>query len=353
MRADSDAEVCVMPVADGGEGTVEALVSGLNGSVRELTVLDPLGREISAEYGIVGDTAVIEAAAAAGISLISDDELNPMNTTTYGVGEMIKDAALSGCRNFIIGIGGSATNDGGIGMLQALGYKFLDKNGKSVPFGAKALNAIADIKIENALSVLNECSFNIACDVTNPLCGKNGCSFIFAPQKGASAEDIPIMDKGMGHYADLTRKLCECVDPEFPGAGAAGGLGFAFMAYLGGTLRSGIDLVLEMTGIDECIRNSDIVVTGEGKIDAQTSMGKAPAGVARIAKKHGKPVIAFAGSVASGAESCNKCGIDAFFPIIKGPCSLSDAMKRENALKNLEDTAEQVFRLLAVRLSEN
>lgn len=346
MSACRDPEIIIKSIADGGEGTVEALVESLDGDYINLIVKNPLGREVNARYGVIDDTAVIEIAAAAGISLISREELNPMETTTYGVGEIIKDAILRGCRKFVIGIGGSATNDGGIGMLQALGYEFLDKDGNQVPFGAKGLSMISEIKSDNAMPELRKCSFNIACDVTNPLCGSNGCSAVFAPQKGAGAEDILIMDKGMEHYARLTREMYSDADPDFSGAGAAGGLGFAMMTYLNGKLQSGIDLILKQIRLEDYIKAADIVVTGEGRIDEQTVMGKAPVGVAKLAKKYNRPVIAFAGSVSDKAGICNKHGIDAIFSVIKRPCSLDEAMDFQNACRNLEDTAEQAFRLV-------
>ncbi len=347
LRVFPDAAVDVFPIADGGEGTVDALIKGLDGELIALNVKNPLGENIDAVYGIVNKTtAIIEMSAAAGITLISKEQLNPMNTTTYGVGQMIKDAAGRGCRDFIIGIGGSATNDGGIGMLQALGYDFSDADGNSVPYGANGLLRIDRINDKNALKELKECSFSIACDVTNPLCGENGCSKIFAPQKGATAEQIELMDSAMKRYADLTKRYNPKANENMPGAGAAGGLGFAFMSYLNAELKKGIDLILNLIGIEEKIKNSDIVITGEGKLDLQSVMGKVPVGIARMSKKYGKRVIAFAGAVLRDAVACNKEGIDAFFPIVRMPCSLEDAMNKENAKTNLADTAEQVFRLL-------
>ncbi len=340
-----EADIVIKPIADGGEGTVEALTAGLGGSLKSVKVKDPLGREIYAQYGIIGDTAVMEMAAASGIALISREELSPMDTTTFGVGQMIKDAVLSGCRSFIIGIGGSATNDGGIGMLEALGFEFLDKDGSPVPFGAKALSMIAEIKDDKVLPELRECRFRIACDVKNPLCGEQGCSAIFSPQKGARPEEIPIMDKAMAHYAELTVQKYKDADMNAEGAGAAGGLGFAFMSYLGGRLQSGIELILDSIGIEEAIKDADLVITGEGRIDAQTVMGKAPIGIAGLAKKYSKPVIAFSGCVTRDASVCNKHGIDAIFPIVRGACTLDEAMNVGNAKKNMADCAEQVMAL--------
>lgn len=344
-RVYDDAETCVMPIADGGEGTVDALVRGMNGKLRRVSVKNPLGCEIVAEYGIVGKTAVVEIAAAAGIALLKREELNPKIATTYGVGEMIKDAIKNGCRDFIIGLGGSATNDGGVGMLTALGYEFTDLDGKPIPFGASGLDVLEKIDDKNALPELKECRFNIACDVTNSLCGEFGCSRVFGRQKGAGEKDIEEMDVALARYGALTEQKYKDADMSAKGTGAAGGLGFAFMAYLGGSLCSGIELVLDKLGLEEEIKNADLVITGEGRIDSQTVMGKAPSGIARLAKKYGKPVIAFAGSVARDSRECNRHGIDAIFPILRTVSTLDEAMDTENAKMNLEDTAEQVVRL--------
>ncbi|MBQ3114728.1 MAG: glycerate kinase [Clostridia bacterium] len=346
LKACPTAEVIVKPIADGGEGTVDALISGLNGTKRDVFVSNPLGRKIKTEYGIIGDTAVIEMSAASGIALIEKSELNPLVTTTLGVGEMILDAIKYGCRNFIIGIGGSATNDGGIGMLSALGYEFLDKDGNKVELSGGGLENIMDIKTEKVLPELAECTFNVACDVTNPLCGENGCSAIFGPQKGATPDDIIRLDIGMKNYAKITKQKISFIDENFPGAGAAGGLGFAFMAYLNGKLKSGIKLILEQINLEESIKWADFVITGEGRLDAQTFMGKAPAGIAELAKKHQKPVLAFAGCVTDDAVLCNEHGIDALFPIVQGACTLEEAMDNNTARNNMTKTLEQVTRLI-------
>jgi len=346
IEAIPDAEVYVRPIADGGEGTAQAIVEALDGTYREITVSDPLKRPVKASYGIIGNCAVIEISAAAGITLISSDEKNPLFTTTYGVGEMIKDAISLGIREFIIGLGGSATNDGGAGMLMALGFDMCDKDGKSIGFGAKGLSSLYSVNAENALPELSDCKFRIACDVTNPLCGENGCSAVFAPQKGADSAMIKDMDLWLSSYADITKKLLPYADKNAAGAGAAGGLGFAFLSYLGAKLEHGIDLIIEKTRLSEYIKDSDIVVTGEGRLDSQTVMGKTPVGVAELAKKHGKTVIAFAGCVTDDATVCNSHGIDAFFPIVRGAVSLEDAMDTENAKKNMLSAARQVFRLI-------
>ena len=347
-----DAKVIISPIADGGEGTVEAIIFASKGEMVKVAVTNPLGEKIEASYGFIPDrkTAVIEMSAAAGITLIDESERNPMNTTTFGVGEMILDAISKGCRKFVIGIGGSATNDGGVGMLQALGFKFLDENGNQVSFGAKGLKDIATIKTENAAKELKECSFLVACDVKNILCGETGCSAVYGPQKGATAEMIKDMDLWLGKYAELTKSVIENSDAEIPGTGAAGGMGFALLAYLNATLKSGIELVMEETGLEDKIKDADLVITGEGRLDGQSYMGKAPVGVAKLAKKYGKPVIAFSGCVTEDAAGCNDHGIDAFFPIVRKPCTLEEAMNIGNAYKNLKDTAFQVFRLIQTNI---
>lgn len=347
-RVYSDAEISVRPIADGGEGTIAAM-SAVNGSeLQKINVHGPLYEKVEAEYVIINNTAVIEMSAAAGITLVDKNDLNPLHTTTYGVGELISDAIRKGCRSFIIGIGGSATNDGGVGMLQALGYEFTDVDGKFIPQGAKGLEKIHKIKTINAMTELNECSFRIACDVTNPLCGEKGCSAVYGPQKGATSKMIGDMDKWMSKYADLTTAINPKADPTTPGAGAAGGMGYAFLSYLNSSLQPGIDLIMKETKLEEYIKTADIVITGEGRLDGQSAMGKVPVGVASLAKKHKKPVIAFSGCVTEDAKILNQHGIDAFFPIIKGICSLAEAMDTNNAFKNLSDTAEQVFRLINI-----
>lgn len=347
-RVFRDAEVFVRPLADGGEGTVEALALGMNGRIRTVTVTGPLGTPVEAAYGILDDskTAIIEMSAAAGITLVDEPDRNPLHTTTYGVGELIRDAITNDCRNFIVGIGGSATNDGGIGMLQALGYEFLDKNGQPVPFGAGGLSLIETIKDVHVIPELKECHFKIACDVTNPLCGPQGCSAIFGPQKGATPDMICQMDQWLATYANITREKYPNADPDHPGTGAAGGLGFAFLSYTNAILQSGIQIILEETRLETYIKDADIVITGEGRLDGQTIMGKAPIGVAAIAKKCHKTVLAFSGCTTPEARLCNQHGIDAFFPILHTITTLEEAMTPETTRQNLLTTTEQVFRLI-------
>ena len=347
-RAIPDAEVSVRPLADGGEGTVEALILGMNGRNVCVTVSGPLGKPVECTYGILEDnkTAILEMSGAAGITLVSEQERNPLNTTTYGVGEVIKDAIQKGCRRFIVGIGGSATNDGGIGMLQALGYGFLDKNGNPVSFGAKGLQDLVEITDTGVIPELKECTFHIACDVTNPLCGKQGCSAVYGPQKGATPSMIMQMDKWLGDYAALATEKFPKADADYPGTGAAGGMGFAFLTFTNAVLESGIKIILEETHLEDFIKDADIVVTGEGRLDGQTVMGKAPIGVAKIAKKYNKMVVAFSGCVTEDAYLCNAAGIDAFFPILRGVVPLQEAMNRETAEKNMIAATEQTFRLI-------
>ena len=348
LNACPDAQVTVMPLADGGEGTVEALTLGMGGALQTVTVTGPLGESVTAQYGILQDkkTAIIEMAAAAGITLIPEERRSPLHTTTYGVGEIILDAIHKGCRRFIVGIGGSATNDGGLGMLQALGYRMLDANGEPVPFGAIGLKALSSIDGSQILPELQECTFRIACDVTNPLCGATGCSAIFGPQKGATPDDVSLMDSWMKHYAELSSQNNPQADSTTPGAGAAGGLGFAFLTYTNATLESGISIVLAETRLEDHIADANLVITGEGRLDSQTVMGKAPIGVAKIAKRHQKPVIALSGCVAPDARLCNQHGIDAYFPVLQRISSLAEAMDTASARQNVIDTAEQVMRLI-------
>lgn len=345
-RAIPKADVTILPVADGGEGTTEALISGLGGEFHEISVTGPAGDNVMAKYGIVNQTAIMEMAQAAGLTLIPVEKQNPMHTTTYGLGEMILDAIEKGCNDFIIGIGGSATNDCGVGMLQALGFSFLDEDNHEVVWGAEGIGRICSISDVNVSEKVKKSTFKIACDVNNPLCGPIGCSAIFGPQKGANKNDIRHMDMALSHFAKLTKKVYHNADPDIPGSGAAGGLGFAFRTFLNASLKPGVQIVLEGIKLDQSVIMSDIVVTGEGKIDSQTLMGKAPIGVAKIAKKYDKKVIAFCGCAADDSVVCNENGIDAIFPITRGILTLEEAMKKESAMKNMTLTAEQVFRLL-------
>ena len=347
LAAQPDAEVIVKPLADGGEGTTDALIEGMNGERIDLTVTGPMHTPVDAYYGYLKDTntAVMEMASAAGITLVPDSEKNPLLATSYGVGEIINDAIQRGCRNFIIGIGGSVTNDGGIGMLKALGVRFLDENGEDAGEGGQALAKIARIDVSGINPLLKECHIQVACDVNNPLCGENGSTYVYGPQKGVTEDMKKTLDEAMAHFAKVTSETLENDYMNTPGAGAAGGLGYAFLAYTGAALTPGIELILDTVGLEEELSGADVVVTGEGRLDFQTAMGKAPVGVARLAKKYNAKVIAFAGSVTKEATACNKEGIDAFFPILRGVCTLADAMDPVNARNNMIATVEQVFRL--------
>ena len=348
LAAKPDAEVIVKPLADGGEGTTDALIEGMNGKRIDLTVTGPMHSPVDAYYGYLADshTAVMEMASAAGITLVPAEEKNPLLATSYGVGEMMNDALQKGCRNFIIGIGGSATNDGGIGMLKALGVRFLDENGEDAGEGGQALARVEQIDVSGLNPLLKECQIQVACDVNNPLCGENGSTYVYGPQKGVTEDRKKQLDEDMAHFARITSKTLGNDYLDTPGAGAAGGLGFAFLSYIGAALTPGIELILNAVGLEQELSDADVVVTGEGCLDFQTAMGKAPVGVARLAKKYHAKVIAFAGSVTKEASACNKEGIDAFFPILRSVCTLAEAMDPVNAKANITAATEQVFRLL-------
>ena len=345
LAADPKTYIVIKPLADGGEGTTDALIEGMHGEKVKITVTGPYGEKIDSYYGYLPEkkTAVIEMAAAAGITL--SDKREPMQATTYGVGEMISDAIDRGCRNIIMGIGGSATTDGGIGMMKALGIQFLDENGNDVGEGAQALFRVRKIQTEGVHPFLSKVRFQIACDVTNPLCGSQGAVYVFGSQKGVTEEIKAMLDEAMNRYAAMVESTLGIRCRDIPGAGAAGGLGFACLAFLNAVLTPGIDLVLNAVDLESELLDADIVVTGEGRLDEQTAMGKAPVGVAKRAKKYGAKVIAFAGSVTEGAGACNKEGIDAFFPIVRGVTTLDEAMSKETAMANMRAASEQVFRL--------
>ena len=341
LSASPKSEVKIFPLADGGEGTCRAIIAGLGGELKSVEVTDPLGGKVLAEFGEVLDKklAVIEMANAAGLPLVPEDKRNPLNTTTYGVGELIKIAIADGCRDFIIGIGGSATNDCGLGMLTALGYKF-----NSGIFGGD-LEKISAIEDTNVLSELKDCKFRIACDVTNPLTGENGCSAIYGPQKGATPEIVQTMDGWIKNFGELSAKFLKLEKKSVPGDGAAGGLGFAFRAYLRGSLLPGVDLVLDALDIAEELKSADVVITGEGRLDSQTAQGKAPSGVAKLAKKL-NPKILTVGIGGSVADISDDAGLDAAFAILREPMTLADAMKKETASKNISETVKQIIRLV-------
>ena len=348
LAAHPDANVIIKPLADGGEGTTDAFIEGLGGQRIDLTATGPMGSPVSCYYGYLekDKTAIIEMASASGITLVPADQKNPLTASTRGVGEMILHALEKGCRHFIIGIGGSATNDAGIGMLKALGYYFLDEQGLDVGEGAQALGKVASIDAKNRHPLLDDCQFRIACDVTNPLCGENGATYIYGPQKGVTEAQKESLDQDMAHFADVTETTLNCAYKNYPGAGAAGGLGFAFLSYLHASLSPGVELILDAINLSDALNGADIVVTGEGQLDRQTAMGKAPVGVAKLAKAHGAKVLAFSGSVTKEAVACNQAGIDAFFPILRRIVTLEEAMDPSTARSNMTASVEQVFRLL-------
>ena len=349
---DKNADVKIFPLADGGEGTVDALTKGLGGRIISTEVTGPLGDKIQSRYGFIPSTktAVIEMADAAGITLVPAEKRNPMHTTTYGLGELILQAADNGCREFIIGIGGSATNDCGLGMLTALGVKFFNAQGNTVGIYGGDLKDIATVDISNLNPILRECKFRIACDVTNPLCGEKGCSAVYGPQKGATPEIVRDMDGYIKNFAATVERQLKLIGAEMPGAGAAGGLGYAFHTFLNGKLEPGIDLVLDAVKIADALKTADFVITGEGRLDFQTAMGKAPIGVAKLAKKINPAVkvIAVCGAATPVAVEVNANGIDAYFPILHAVTSLDEAMKFETAKLNLYQTVTQIFRLINV-----
>ncbi|WP_394121211.1 glycerate kinase [Planococcus donghaensis] len=343
-----DAEIKMLPLADGGEGTVEAVVEAAGGELVTVQVTGPLQKKVTATYGILNNrkTAVIEIAAACGLPLISEEERNPLIATTYGVGELIIDALKKGCSDFIIGLGGSATNDGGVGMLQALGFRFLDSENREVGLGGQALNEVHRIDDKNVYPAVKKAVFKVACDVTNPLFGEQGAAHIFGPQKGATPEMVAELDRGLQNFAGVVAKELDRDIHLIEGAGAAGGLGAAFIGFLQADLSSGIDLLLESIGMQEQLQGTDIVLTGEGKLDGQTAMGKTVLGVARMAKSQGIPVIALAGSVTEEAGDLNDWGITSYFSILTKPLSLAEAINPGTARANLQVTTAQIFRLI-------
>lgn len=337
-----EASFVKVPMADGGEGTVQSLVDATGGKVITKTVTGPLGTPVEAFFGISGDekTAVIEMAAASGLHLVPPGERNPLITTTRGTGELITAALDYGVEHIIIGIGGSATNDGGAGMAIALGIMLLDSNGKEIGEGGGALSSLAAINIAGKDKRLEQVKIDVACDVDNPLTGMRGASHIFGPQKGATQEMVEVLDNNLHHFADIIRTDLGKDIEHVSGAGAAGGLGGGLMAFLSAELKRGVDIVLEATNLETHLLDADFVITGEGKIDGQTIFGKTPIGVARTAKRQNVPVIAIAGNVASDSEVVHEHGIDAVFSIVPGVIALEDAF--ENASKYVERIAANI-----------
>lgn len=335
-----------VPMADGGEGTMQSLVDATKGKVYSLKVDGPLGDQVEAQYGILGDgeIGILEMASASGIHLVSPEQRNPLLTTTYGTGQLIKACLDHGVKKLLIGIGGSATNDGGAGVIQALGGRLLDKQGTELAFGGGELGKLSTIDLSNFDSRLKDVIVEVACDVSNPLCGESGASNVYGPQKGATREMISILDDNLRHYADIIKKQLGKDVLDVPGAGAAGGLGAGLMAFLNGSLKKGIEMVIEYAGLEEKVKDADMVWTGEGSIDFQTQYGKTPLGVATVSKKHNKPVIALAGRVGEGIDVLYESGIDSIFGITKGATSIEEALAKGQ--ENIEKTAENIIRLM-------
>ncbi|UXR78145.1 MULTISPECIES: glycerate kinase [unclassified Staphylococcus] len=317
-----------VPMADGGEGTTQSLHDALNGVWRMIEVTGPLGVPVHASYSLAfdGTTAIIEMAAASGLDLLTPETLNPLMATTFGTGELIKDALDQGVSRIILGIGGSATNDGGAGLLQALGVELLDVKGASIERGGAALQHLAHIDVTNIDSRLSDVTFEVACDVTNPLLGETGATAVYGAQKGVTDETFPILEQALTQYHNVIKQDLHKAVADIPGAGAAGGLGAGLLACLPVSLRSGVEIVLDVTNFRHHALNADLVITGEGRIDGQTAFGKTPVGVAQAAKKYHKPVIAVAGSIGEGYEAVFKYGIDAVYSLLSGPCSLETAL---------------------------
>ena len=343
-----DAECIQVPMADGGEGTVQSLVDATGGEIIEVEVTGPKGKKTKAIFGILGDkiTAVIEMASASGIHLVAKEERNPLYTTTYGTGELIKAALDRGIKRIFIGIGGSATNDGGAGLLQALGGRLMDEAGEELSFGGGALGKLQKIDLSGLDNRLKDVAVEVACDVTNPLTGKTGASHIFGPQKGATPEIVEILDRNLAHFAKIIREQLNKDIENIPGAGAAGGLGGGLMAFLNAELKRGVDLVIKYTALEEKVQGADYVFTGEGSVDAQTVFGKTPFGVAITAKKFNIPVIAFAGRIGEGVEVLYDKGINSIVGIMPGVVSLEEAL--QNGESNLERAAENIARIIAI-----
>lgn len=342
-------EIVKFSVSDGGEGLTESLVSALDGEYVWETVSGPLGKSIEASFGICGDSAVIEVAAASGLPLLLPEERNPMIASTYGTGELIAKALNRGCRNFLVGLGGSATCDGGTGMLEALGWRFLDAAGNVLKGNGENLAKIVSIDDSAVMPQLHQARFTVACDVRNPFCGPQGASFIYSPQKGASPGEVEQLDRGLENFASVVAAKYGIDITDMEGAGAAGGLGGAFKAFLGATLRRGIDMVLDAVRIDEAIEGADLVITGEGKVDSQTPSGKTAAGVLGRCRKYGVPCVAIGGMVAM-CDALLNAGFAAIFPITSRPCTLQEAMNEDVAYDNVSRTVSQIVSLFIAAL---
>ena len=343
-----EAEVCKIPMADGGEGTVEAMVSATGGRIIAEHVMGPLGDTVEAFWGIMGDgeTAVIEMAAASGLTLVPPQSRDPRITTTFGTGQLIKAALDAGMRSIIIGIGGSATNDGGVGMCKALGIKFLDRKGQELPNGGSSLDNLQNIDITGIDSRLSTTKIMVACDVDNPLCGPRGASAVYGPQKGATVEMVSQLDTALEKYACIAQQVTGKKVMDYPGAGAAGGLGAGLLLFTNAELRPGVDIVLEIMNFSELAANAQLVITGEGRTDFQTAYGKAPVGVAKLAKQYNVPVVCLSGGLGTGADDVLNHGIDGLMSVTPHPMTLEECMNMGPTL--IEAATERMCRLLKV-----
>lgn len=343
-----NAEYVKLPMADGGEGTVQSLVDATNGTINKHTVTGPLGQSVEGFWGLLGEgnTAVIEMAAASGIHLVAPEQRNPLITTTYGTGELIKAALDQGVKHIIVGIGGSATNDGGIGMAQALGIRLLDNQGQELGYGGGELARLATIDTSKLDPRLAQVRLEVACDVDNPLCGEKGASAVFGPQKGATPDMVAELDNNLAHYAVIIKQQLGVDVRDMAGAGAAGGMGAALLGLFDAELRPGIEIVMDAVNLDDIVADADLVITGEGRIDSQTIHGKTPIGVARTAKKHGLPVIGIAGCLSSDCGVVHQHGIDAVFAVVNRSVDLATALAE--AAENVEMTARNVAAIYSV-----
>lgn len=346
-----NAEIVKMPIADGGEGTVEAIVAAIGGEIHEKMVIGPLGKKVKAKFAIKDALAIIEMAESSGITLIHDYEKNPSLTTTYGLGELILEALELGAKEMMIGIGGSATNDGGIGMLQALGIEFKDVAGARIGYGGKYLSEIKDISIENLDPRIKDVKITVICDVTNPLTGPTGATYTYGPQKGANSEQLDLLEMGMLHFEALLRKQFGVDVSKIPGSGAAGGLGAALVVFLSASLTPGIETILDLVAFDAQAIDADLVITGEGRIDGQSIYGKVPIGIGKRCLNKKAKVIVLAGSVGMDADRVYAYGIDAIFPTIDKPMSFAEV--EENASAILDTAIDRMLRVIQLGMDLN
>lgn len=347
LRSFPGCRVLKIPMADGGEGTVDALIAALGGTKISCMVKGPMGKPVNAVYGMLADekTAVIEMASASGLTLVPESDRNPLLSSTYGLGEVIKDALSRGCQNFLIGIGGSATNDAGTGMLQALGFRFLDKDGQALPLGGQILSKIHGIDCSGATPELLNATFTIACDVDNPCTGPRGAAHVYARQKGADDQAIHALEEGMKNFVEVVKQVKGIDVNQIPGSGAAGGLGGGFLAFANAALKPGAQMILDALNFQNIIKDADLLITGEGKLDQQTGMGKAPVTILKAAQRQNIPVIAVGGCT-EDIQLLNDLGFLAVLPILPYPVSMQRAMEKEFTITNITRTLDQLFRML-------